>query len=58
MIEVPAELAASQQEYNGEAGRAFVAALPELTAGFLDRWELTVDGRPMHGVAALVVPPR
>ncbi|MGV9229947.1 aminoglycoside phosphotransferase family protein [Streptomyces nigra] len=56
MIEVPAELAASQQEYNGEAGRAFVAALPSLTAGFLDRWELTVDGRPMHGVAALVVP--
>ena len=56
MIEVPAELAASQQEYNGEAGRAFVAALPELTADFLDRWELTVDGRPMHGVAALVVP--
>ncbi|WP_055625134.1 aminoglycoside phosphotransferase family protein [Streptomyces sp. JHA19] len=56
MIEVPAELAASQQEYNGEAGRAFVAALPELTAGFLDRWELTADGRPMHGVAALVVP--
>ncbi|MFE2641664.1 aminoglycoside phosphotransferase family protein [Streptomyces nigra] len=56
MIEVPAELAASQQEYNGEAGRAFVAALPTLTAGFLDRWELAVDGRPMHGVAALVVP--
>ncbi|MFJ5059525.1 aminoglycoside phosphotransferase family protein [Streptomyces nigra] len=56
MIEVPAELAASQQEYNGEAGRAFVTALPTLTAGFLDRWELTVDGRPMHGVAALVLP--
>ncbi|MGV9570122.1 aminoglycoside phosphotransferase family protein [Streptomyces nigra] len=56
MIEVPAELAASQHEYNGEAGRAFVAALPTLTAGFLDRWELTVDGRPMHGVAALVLP--
>ncbi|MFD7388035.1 aminoglycoside phosphotransferase family protein [Streptomyces sp. NPDC059852] len=56
MIEVPAELAASQQEYNGEAGRAFVAALPRLTADFLDRWELTADGRPMHGVAALVVP--
>ncbi|MFK0126625.1 aminoglycoside phosphotransferase family protein [Streptomyces nigra] len=56
MIEVPAELAASQQEYNGEAGRAFVAALPTLTAGFLDHWELTVDGRPMHGVAALVLP--
>ncbi|MDF3142666.1 MULTISPECIES: aminoglycoside phosphotransferase family protein [unclassified Streptomyces] len=56
MIDIPQELAASQQEYNGEAGRAFIAGLPDLTAGFLDRWELTVDGRPMHGVSALVLP--
>ncbi|MDO0934141.1 aminoglycoside phosphotransferase family protein [Streptomyces sp. DG2A-72] len=56
MIDIPQELAASQQMYNGEAGRAFIAGLPDLTAGFLNRWQLTVDGRPMHGVAALVVP--
>ncbi|MFF5483408.1 aminoglycoside phosphotransferase family protein [Streptomyces sp. NPDC012935] len=56
MIDIPPELAASQQEYNGKAGRAFIAGLPDLTAGFLDRWELTVDGRPMHGVSALVLP--
>ncbi|WP_406415213.1 aminoglycoside phosphotransferase family protein [Streptomyces sp. NBC_01614] len=56
VIDIPQELAASQQEYNGEAGRAFIAGLPDLTAGFLDRWDLTVDGRPMHGVSALVLP--
>ncbi|MEU9055379.1 aminoglycoside phosphotransferase family protein [Streptomyces sp. NPDC048384] len=56
MIDIPRELAASQQEYNGEAGRAFIAGLPDLTAAFLDRWDLTVDGRPMHGVSALVLP--
>ncbi|MFE5890749.1 aminoglycoside phosphotransferase family protein [Streptomyces sp. NPDC056462] len=56
VIDIPQELAASQHEYNGEAGRAFIAGLPDLTAGFLDRWELTVDGRPMHGVSALVLP--
>ncbi|MEU8848668.1 aminoglycoside phosphotransferase family protein [Streptomyces sp. NPDC048564] len=56
MIDIPQELAASQQEYNGEAGRAFIAGLPDQTAAFLDRWGLTVDGRPMHGVSALVLP--
>ncbi|WP_369170290.1 aminoglycoside phosphotransferase family protein [Streptomyces sp. R28] len=56
MIDIPQELAASQQKYNGEAGRAFIAGLPDLTADFLGRWELTVDGRPMHGVTALVLP--
>ncbi|MFC8092001.1 aminoglycoside phosphotransferase family protein [Streptomyces sp. NPDC057301] len=56
VIDIPQELAASQQEYNGEAGRAFIAGLPDLTAAFLDRWDLTVDGRPMHGVSALVLP--
>nr|WP_079051450.1 aminoglycoside phosphotransferase family protein [Streptomyces curacoi] len=56
MIDIPQELAASQQQYNGEAGRAFIAELPDLTAAFLDRWGLTADGPPMHGVSALVLP--
>ncbi|MER6091392.1 aminoglycoside phosphotransferase family protein [Streptomyces bluensis] len=56
MIEVPEKLAASQSEFNGEAGRAFIAGLPRLAAGFLDRWELRVDGASMYGVSALVLP--
>ncbi|MEU5754543.1 aminoglycoside phosphotransferase family protein [Streptomyces sp. NPDC047829] len=56
MIDVPQALAVSQSKYNGEAGRAFVAGLPALAAGFLDRWELRLDGPSMHGWAALVLP--
>ncbi|MEU3950223.1 aminoglycoside phosphotransferase family protein [Streptomyces sp. NPDC029526] len=56
MIVVPPQLAATQIKFNKEAGRAFVAALPELTASFVDRWELRITGTPLHGVSALVVP--
>ncbi|GGY27441.1 hydroxyurea phosphotransferase [Streptomyces djakartensis] len=58
MIDIPRELAASQEKYNGEAGRAFIAGLPDLTARFLDRWELRTDGPSMHGVCALALPVR
>ncbi|MFI8239173.1 aminoglycoside phosphotransferase family protein [Streptomyces sp. NPDC085866] len=56
VIEVPGELAASQEKFNGEAGRAFVADLPRRAGEFLGRWELRVDGPAMYGVAALVLP--
>ncbi|MET7409481.1 aminoglycoside phosphotransferase family protein [Streptomyces parvulus] len=56
MIDVPDGLAAAQAKYNGEAGRAFIAALPELAASFIERWELRPDGPSMHGWAALVLP--
>ncbi|WP_031009808.1 aminoglycoside phosphotransferase family protein [Streptomyces sp. NRRL F-5727] len=56
MIDVPEELAHSQSKYNGEAGRAFVAALPGRAEEFLGRWGLRLDGRSMHGVASLVLP--
>ncbi|MFG3462215.1 aminoglycoside phosphotransferase family protein [Streptomyces sp. NPDC047853] len=56
VIDVPQALAVSQSKYNGEVGRAFVAGLPALAAGFLDRWELRLDGPSMHGWAALVLP--
>ncbi|SFE97574.1 streptomycin 6-kinase [Streptomyces mirabilis] len=56
MIDVPVGLAASQDKYNGAAGRAFVAGLPERAAQFLERWELRLDGPSMHGVTALVLP--
>ncbi|WP_374214736.1 aminoglycoside phosphotransferase family protein [Streptomyces sp. SKN60] len=56
VIEIPAELAASQAKYNGEAGRAFIAALPSRAEEFLERWGLRVTGPSMHGVASLVLP--
>ncbi|MFF1308478.1 aminoglycoside phosphotransferase family protein [Streptomyces sp. NPDC058307] len=56
VIDIPQELAAAQELYNGEKGREFIAGLPALVEDFLERWELTPDGSPMHGVTALVLP--
>ncbi|MFF3740009.1 aminoglycoside phosphotransferase family protein [Streptomyces sp. NPDC002566] len=56
MIDVPDALATSQAKANGEAGRAFIAALPALASHFLERWDLRLDGTPMHGRCALVLP--
>ncbi|MFJ1732472.1 hypothetical protein [Streptomyces sp. NPDC088254] len=56
MIDVPDALATSQAKDNGKAGRAFIAALPTLAAHFLERWDLRLDGAPMHGRCALVLP--
>ncbi|MEU6593477.1 aminoglycoside phosphotransferase family protein [Streptomyces sp. NPDC046881] len=56
VIDIPGELAQAQETYNGTAGRAFIAALPDLAADFLHRWRLTLDGPSMNGVSALVLP--
>lgn len=56
MIHVPEELAASQAKHNGEAGRAFVAELPQRAEEFLGRWGLRVTGPSMYGMASLVLP--
>ncbi|MFG3010196.1 aminoglycoside phosphotransferase family protein [Streptomyces cinerochromogenes] len=56
VIDIPGELAQAQETYNGAAGRAFIAALPDLAADFLDRWRLTPDGPSMNGVSALALP--
>ncbi|MFB8022817.1 aminoglycoside phosphotransferase family protein [Streptomyces rubiginosohelvolus] len=56
MIEIPDELAATQSRFNGAAGRAFVAALPDLAARLLERWGLRPDGPSMYGMCALVLP--
>ncbi|MEV6395564.1 aminoglycoside phosphotransferase family protein [Streptomyces sp. NPDC051907] len=58
VIDIPEELAETQIEYNGEAGRAFVEALPGRAAEFLERWSLRLAGPSMHGVASLVLPVR
>ncbi|MFF0507343.1 aminoglycoside phosphotransferase family protein [Streptomyces fimicarius] len=45
MIDIPEELAETQSRFNGAAGRAFVAGLPDLAARCLERWGL----RPLSG---------
>ncbi|WP_434099513.1 aminoglycoside phosphotransferase family protein [Streptomyces sviceus] len=56
VIDIPEELAATQELHNGDRGREFIAGLPTLIEDFLERWDLRPDGSPMHGVAALVLP--
>ncbi|WFE27882.1 aminoglycoside phosphotransferase family protein [Solwaraspora sp. WMMD791] len=55
-LAVPAELAASHATYFGEAGRAWIAALPHLAAATMDRWGLRPDGPASCGAIALVLP--
>ncbi|MEV5982042.1 aminoglycoside phosphotransferase family protein [Streptomyces sp. NPDC052114] len=57
-IRIPDELVESQHTYAGEPGRAFIAALPERVNETFEAWDLTLDGEPMHGMAALVLPVR
>jgi streptomycin 6-kinase len=57
-IVVPPALAASQARYHGDAGRAWVAALPRLAADHLERWRLRLDGPAGNGAVALVLPVR
>jgi streptomycin 6-kinase len=56
MIEVPDGLAQAQTAYEGDAGRAFIAALPGHAADFLGRWRLRRTGPALHGMTALVLP--
>ncbi|MGC4936747.1 aminoglycoside phosphotransferase family protein [Kribbella sp. DT2] len=46
------------ESHTDETGRRWLQALPETAAGYLDRWQLTIDGPPMHGAASLVLPVR
>ncbi|MFE7483705.1 aminoglycoside phosphotransferase family protein [Streptomyces sp. NPDC057552] len=55
-FEVPGALIASYGAPGDTRGRAWLAALPGLAAGFLDRWELRRDGPAGHGTAGLVLP--
>lgn len=42
----------------GFEDREWLARLPALAQSVLDRWDLTIDGTPMHGACALVLPVR
>ncbi len=52
------ELVCGHTPEAGVTGDAWLASLPRLVAECLERWDLSPDGRPMHGMAALVLPVR
>lgn len=57
-LSVPEELAASHSRYFGAAGSAWIAGLPSMAEDHLTRWECTLDGTPVHGSLAWVLPVR
>lgn len=34
----------------------WLAAVPALAAEYLDRWKLRIEGKPLHGMASVVLP--
>ncbi|MEU3275152.1 aminoglycoside phosphotransferase family protein [Saccharomonospora sp. NPDC006951] len=55
---IPPAFARLIREREGAEGAAWIAALPELVRAFCLRWNLTVEGKPLHGQVGLVVPVR
>ena len=58
VITVPAEFAVATVAREGDAGRTWIDALPDLVQALCDQWRLLVDGSPMHGYLGLAVPVR
>jgi streptomycin 6-kinase len=58
MISIPQKFAADTIAREGEPGRAWIADLPRQAAALCQRWNLAVDGAPMHGYLGLAVPVR
>ncbi|HWQ12605.1 MAG TPA: aminoglycoside phosphotransferase family protein [Roseiflexaceae bacterium] len=58
MITVPEAFAAAAVTRDGDAGRAWVRALPQLVAELCAEWRLVVDGPVLHGYLGLVIPVR
>lgn len=58
MIVVPEGFAVDTITREGEAGRAWIEALPGLVDAMCRRWGLQVDGRVMNGYLGVAVPVR
>lgn len=56
MLAVPQTFLDMPRWWHDERGRTWLSELPGLVARQCDRWRLTLDGEPLHGSNALVVP--
>lgn len=55
-IDVPPTLVAFHRKHFGDDGLPWIAALPDLAAHWLRRWDLRLDGPPAHGMVSLILP--
>ena len=58
MIEIPETFVGATVAREGERGASWLAALPELVAGLVERWGCVPDGPVMHGGVGVIVPVR
>lgn len=58
MIDVPPAFAFRIEQAEGQAGKSWLAELPDRFAALIDRWGLIADGPPRHGGMSLVLPVR
>ncbi|MFC0436841.1 aminoglycoside phosphotransferase family protein [Kutzneria buriramensis] len=56
MLTVPRRFVEATITREGEAGRRWIEALPELAAGVLARWQCAMSGPVMHGFVGVVIP--
>ena len=57
-IIVPPSFVEVRANWSGDAAVAEAEALASLGESYLDRWDLTLDGAAMHGMASLIQPVR
>jgi streptomycin 6-kinase len=57
-ISIPAKFVETTITRDGERGRFWLAALPDVVTRYLERWALVADGLVMHGFMAIVLPVR
>lgn len=57
-ISIPQAFAEDTITREGEAGRQWLAALPERVQNLCTQWQLHIDGSVMHGYAGLAIPVR
>lgn len=58
MVVIPEAFARDTITREGEAGRQWLAALPDLVTQLCRQWKLVIDGAPMHGYMGIVIPVR
>ena len=56
MLKIPELFVKTAVDRNGENGRIWANALPNLIQSLCWKWHLEIDGQPMHGYLGLVIP--